>query len=73
MSLDVNTKKTKKCQEILWHEEYFLYEDEFFSTPRNLLMCPCSTINNTVSAKHLEIDPCWVSNPKQGAAIVTNE
>ncbi len=42
-------------------------------TQRNLHMCPCSTINNKISAKQLEIIPCWVSNPWQDVATVTVE
>ena len=41
--------------------------------PRNLHMCPCSTINNKVSAKQLEIKPNWASNPQHGVTTVTVE
>ena len=74
ISLDVNTNKTpQKCQVILWHQEYFSHEDEFFVHAKKFTHVLTQNHEQQGISKQLEIKPCWVSNPQQGVTTLTNE
>ena len=64
----------KKCQDIFWHQQYFLTKINSSPMQRKLRMCQCSTfINRQWYQKATGNQLCWVPNPKQGVATVTME
>ena len=76
ISLDENYHQDpKKCQDILWHQKYFLMKINSSPTPRKINTGPCGTFINKqwYKKRRLEIRPCWVPNPQQGVATVTME